>query len=77
MQPDKAGTAPAFLADHPAATKADRVMDAKDGLTAWEVIELLFPIAQANSFCNLEPFSAEARWVDLMPAATSTNPTPR
>ena len=43
MQPDKAGTAPAFPADHLAGTKADRVMGTKDGLTAWKAIGLLFP----------------------------------
>ncbi len=43
MQPDKAGTAPAFPANHLAGTKADRVMDAEVGLTAWEVMRLLFP----------------------------------
>ncbi len=43
MQTDKAGIAPAFPANHLAGTKADRVMDTKDGLTAWEVMRLLFP----------------------------------
>ena len=43
MQPDKAGTASAFPADHLAGTKADRVMGTKDGLTAWEAIQLLCP----------------------------------
>ena len=43
MQPDKAGTAPAFPADHPAGTKADRVMGTKDGLTVLEVMRRLYP----------------------------------
>ncbi len=43
MQPDKAGTAPAFPADHLAGAKANRAMDTKDGLKAWAAIRLLFP----------------------------------
>lgn len=41
MQPDTAGTAPAFPAGHPAGTKADRAMDDKDGLTAKEALARL------------------------------------
>ncbi len=68
MQPDKAGTAPAFPADHPADTKADRVMDSKDGLTAWEAIELLFlepePEAKYEIKSDLELWSGGTTWID-------------
>ncbi len=74
MQPDKAGTAPAFPADHLADTKADRVMDTKDGLTAWDAIELLFlepepepePKAKSENMIksDQELWSGGTTWVD-------------
>ena len=48
MQPDKAGTASAFPADHLVGAKADRVTETKDGLTALAAIRLLFPVPDAN-----------------------------
>jgi len=65
LQPDKAGTAPAFPADHPAGTKADRVMGTKDGLTAWEVIWLLFPESEYGSNQSaLALWPGGVAWID-------------
>ena len=72
MQPDKAGTAPAFPAGHLAGAKADRAMATKDGLTAWEAIERLFPEPEPEPELersgllksDLELWSGGTTWVD-------------
>ncbi len=72
MQPDKAGTAPAFPADHLAGAKADRVLDTKDGLTAWAALQVLGPVPErSDSSSKLSKFKPEVRpaprtWVDAM-----------
>ena len=66
MQPDKAGTAPVFPADHFAGTKADRVMATKDGLTAWEAIQRLFPEPEPEHMIksDIQLWAGGHTWVD-------------